>query len=56
MITHGDLYAHNILYKEDDGKAKLTDFGAASVVDLEHLEKFEKLEVLAYGYLLEELL
>lgn len=32
-ITHGDIYAHNILYDPNTGDAVLTDFGAATCVD-----------------------
>lgn len=57
-ITHGDLYAHNILHL-DDGAALLGDFGAASPVDRgdEALAvALERIEVRAFGCLLEELL
>lgn len=57
-ILHGDLYAHNILHKPD-GECLLSDFGAAAFYDrgnaaLAH--DLERLEVRAFGYLLEELL
>jgi hypothetical protein len=56
-IMHGDLYAHNILIDEQ-GNAILGDFGAASIYDLKsnYTNKFEKLDVRAYGYLIEDLL
>jgi len=55
---HGDLYAHNILH---DGQARvlLGDFGAASFYSTENREAgvaLERLEVRAYGCLLEELM
>lgn len=53
-IMHGDLYAHNILYA-DDGRAFLGDFGAASFYDATE-EAYERIEVRAFGLLLEELL
>jgi Protein tyrosine and serine/threonine kinase/Leucine rich repeat len=56
-IMHGDLYAHNILVNET-GHSLLGDFGAASSYDLNDPtgEKLERLEVRAFGYLLEDLL
>lgn len=57
-ILHGDLYAHNILHAED-GAALLGDFGAASMLDRSNrpqAEALERLEVRAFGCLLEELL
>jgi hypothetical protein len=56
-ITHGDLYAHNILHTPD-GAALLSDFGAAAffdVTDAARAQGLEKLEVRALGCLLEEL-
>ncbi|KAI0842354.1 serine/threonine protein kinase [Hypoxylon sp. FL0890] len=52
-VAHGDLYAHNILYN-DDGHAILGDFGAASIYG--HLDdrKVERLEVLAFAHLIED--
>ncbi|WP_027214836.1 leucine-rich repeat-containing protein kinase family protein [Burkholderia sp. WSM2232] len=57
-VMHGDLYAHNILY---DGQARvlLGDFGAASFYstrDRASRTALERLEVRAYGCLIEELL
>jgi serine/threonine protein kinase len=54
----GDLYAHNILH-HDDGRCRVTDFGGATFVPqgasgLKHA--LERLEVRAFGILLEELL
>ncbi|SMB98393.1 serine/threonine protein kinase [Hymenobacter roseosalivarius DSM 11622] len=57
-IMHGDLYAHNILTTEA-GASLLSDFGAACFFDPEALETahaLQRLEVRAFGCLLEELL
>jgi serine/threonine protein kinase len=57
-LMHGDLYAHNTLLGPD-GRALIGDFGAASFVDVadrKTAEALERLEVRAYGCLLEELL
>jgi len=54
-ILHGDLYAHNILV-HPEGPAQLSDFGAASFYGRTATPQLERLEVLAFGYLLEELL
>ncbi|MGY3090221.1 hypothetical protein ACVWYF_003276 [Hymenobacter sp. UYAg731] len=57
-IMHGDLYAHNIL-TTIEGNALLGDFGAASFFDVEDAEwamALQRLEVRAFGGLLEELL
>ncbi len=56
-ISHGDLYAHNLLWNGQGG-VWLGDFGAASLLP-DHLSRpqrqaFERLEVLAFGHLLEE--
>jgi hypothetical protein len=56
-ISHGDLYAHNLLWN-GRGEVHLGDFGAASLLP-DHLgvpmrQAFERLEVLAFGHLLEE--
>lgn len=56
-ILHGDLYAHNILH-DGYGHACLGDFGAASAYDLAdrtQAEALQRLEVRAFGCLLEEL-
>ena len=57
-IMHGDLYAHNILVNET-GDSLLGDFGAASFYDPTDLptgQMMERLEVRAFGCLLEEML
>ena len=57
-IMHGDLYAHNIL-TTSEGNALLGDFGAASffaVADTATATALQRLEVRAFGCLLEELL
>ena len=57
-IMHGDLYGHNILHN-GQGAALLGDFGAASfypVRDPQLAARLERLEVRAFGCLLEELL
>ncbi len=57
-IMHGDFYAHNILLG-DAGHALLGDFGAACFVsesDREQALNLERIEVRAFGCLLEELL
>lgn len=56
-IMHGDLYAHNILH-DGAGHALLGDFGAASFHDASDsatARAFERIEVRAFGCLLEEL-
>jgi hypothetical protein len=56
-IMHGDLYAHNILLGQN-GHALLGDFGAACFkpADAAQSLALEKIEVRAFGCLLEELL
>ena len=56
-LMHGDLYAHNILHSGH--QAMLGDFGAASFVaphNQHHAQALQRLEVRAFGYLLDELL
>ncbi len=56
-MMHGDLYAHNIL-TTSLGQALLSDYGAASFFDLDDSDrssKLQRLEVRAFGCLLEEL-
>jgi len=55
-IMHGDLYAHNILI-DDTGHSILGDFGAASFYDPAIIgQALEKIEIRAFGCLLEDLL
>ncbi len=57
-ITHGDLYAHNILWNRQ-GDCLLGDFGAAAFLpqhDARQSAALQRIEVRAYGCLLEELL
>lgn len=56
-IAHGDLYAHNILI-ENGGHALLGDFGAATIYrkDSMQAEMLERMEVFAFGHLIEDLL
>jgi hypothetical protein len=56
-IMHGDLYGHNILHC-DQGRSLLGDFGAASFYDpaAPEAEQLQRLEVRAFGFLLEELM
>ena len=57
-VMHGDLYAHNILHG-GQGRALLGDFGAASFYaanDRNIGVALQRLEVRAYGCLLEELI
>jgi len=53
-ILHGDFYAHNVL-RDRDGAALLGDFGAAAFYPPEEA-RLERIEVLAFGRLLGELL
>lgn len=57
-ISHGDFYAHNVLYRPEGG-CVLGDFGAASFYPpqaSEGVHPLEALEVRAFGCLLGELL
>jgi predicted Ser/Thr protein kinase len=55
-ISHGDLYAHNILVN-NTAECILGDFGAASFYSVTSVlaPKIERIEVRAYGCLLEDL-
>lgn len=52
-VMHGDLYAHNILISDDH--CYLGDFGAASFYE-PYQKRFEKIEVRAFGCLIEDML
>jgi serine/threonine protein kinase len=57
-IMHGDFYAHNIMI-DKDANSILGDFGGASFFEPKEVEirnGLERLEVRAFGYLVEELL
>lgn len=56
-LMHGDLYAHNILINRHK-RALLSDFGGASFLPKDKVlaQKLQKIEVRAFGILLEELL
>lgn len=56
-ILHGDLYAHNTLYRPD-GKSFLGDFGAASFYDKTHFSAatIERIDIRAFGCFMEDLL
>lgn len=63
-VAHGDLYAHNVLVDPATGHALLGDLGAASLYHDDDDEnatpssllpnRFERLDVLAFGHLLED--
>lgn len=57
-ISHGDMYAHNILVAPESGEAKLADFGAAFYygAGTAHAGDYERMERRAFGALLAELL
>ncbi len=56
-INHGDLYAHNIMFDEE-GNNLLGDFGAATFYNVNdnYAEALQKIEVRAYGCLLDDML
>jgi hypothetical protein len=57
-VMHGDLYAHNTLWHPATGHARLSDFGAATVLhtlDARTRHALLALEVRAFGLLLQEL-
>ncbi|MGM9426170.1 leucine-rich repeat-containing protein kinase family protein [Hydrogenophaga sp. MI9] len=56
--THGDFYAHNILFDPATGGALLSDFGAAALLPADQpalARALQALEVRSFGCLLEEL-
>lgn len=54
-MAHGDLYAHNIL-TDSSGQSFLGDFGAVSFYDASQSDLRERIDVRAFGCLIEELL
>ncbi|MDO8499110.1 MAG: leucine-rich repeat-containing protein kinase family protein [bacterium] len=54
-IAHGDIYAHNIL-TDGDGNSLLGDFGAATFYDRSKSSVRERIDVRAFGCLVEDLL
>lgn len=57
-VMHGDLYAHNILLDTGD-RALLSDFGGATIfdpADQEHADKLQRIDVRAFGYLMQDIL
>jgi hypothetical protein len=54
-LSHGDLYAHNVVVDSAQGAATLVDLGAAFAYDETDSALFERLEVRAFGLLLGEL-
>jgi serine/threonine protein kinase len=57
-IMHGDLYAHNTLV-DNEGNTLFGDFGAATLYDIAATDTaaaLERIEVSAFGYLLDDLL
>jgi hypothetical protein len=54
-IMHGDFYAHNILI-DDKANSLLSDFGAATIYPVELKNQLERLDVRAFGCLLDDLL
>ena len=55
-LSHGDLYAHNTLWDGATGQAVLSDLGGASFLPGGPGGPLERLDVLAWGRLLGELL
>jgi len=55
-LSHGDLYAHNTLWDGQAGAAVLSDLGGASFLPGGPGDPLTKLDVLAFGRLLGELL
>jgi hypothetical protein len=55
-LSHGDLYAHNTLWDGSAGQAVLSDLGGASFLPGGPDDPLTRLDVLAWGLLLGELL
>ena len=54
-LLHGDLYAHNVL-NAPGGETLLSDFGAASCYPSGPAALIQRVEVRAFGILMEEVL
>ncbi len=55
-LSHGDLYAHNVLWDGETGAAVLSDFGAAAFLPPGEERRWSALDVRAFGLLLGEVL
>lgn len=58
-VCHGDLYAHNTLFDENNGDIIFGDFGAASryqILTLSQQEKIKQIEQRALSHFIEDLL
>lgn len=55
-LLHGDLYAHNILWDGAEGDARLSDLGAASFLPERDSDAWCRIDTLAWGVLVGELL
>jgi len=55
-LSHGDLYAHNVLWDGEGGAAVLSDFGAAAFLPPGEERRWSALDVRAFGLLLGEVL
>jgi serine/threonine protein kinase len=53
-VVNGDVYLHNILQCGESG-SKVSDFGASFVYDRDKYPIFERIEVLAFGRLVQDL-
>jgi serine/threonine protein kinase len=56
-LSHGDVYLHNVL-RDGQFTARLSDWGASFVYNREDIElagMFERIEVLAFGHLFQDL-
>ncbi|MDB6071122.1 MAG: Protein kinase [Verrucomicrobiales bacterium] len=53
-VLHGDFYSHNVMWHKATGQALLGDFGAASCYPPGDPDKWEQMEVRAFGILMEE--
>lgn len=54
-VSHGDLYAHNILLNPEHN-TYVSDFGAASFYEDDPASLREKIDVRAFGYFIEDML